>query len=160
MVIARGIAGLGFALAVVSAASATPTFPANATGDWRGMVQAKDAPRHLFVHIHKTRAGEYVATLYSPEDKAGDMVARPLEAPEGVLAFAADGGQFRGDWNDARGRWEGTWTQSGASAPLVLTLNDDSTAVRAERLQSLEDTMKSIPPRPAIPPEFVPPSAR
>lgn len=121
------IAGVGLALAATAAGAAAPSFPANAAGDWRGMVQAKDAPRHLFLHIHKTRAGGFVATLDSPERESGAVTATPLAAEDGVLAFAADGGRFRGEWSQANGRWEGVWTEAGVSAPLVLSLNDDST---------------------------------
>jgi hypothetical protein len=133
MAISRWIAGAGLTLlAVTSAGAGAPTFPVTAAGDWAGTVQAKDMPRHLFLHIHTTHAG-IVATLDSPEGPAGGAVVRPLAADDGVLAFAADGGRFTGQWSEANGRWEGTWTEQGVSAPLVLRFNDDG-AARSTRL--------------------------
>ena len=165
MVVAKWISGAGLALAAATAASAgAPAFPANATGDWRGMVQAKDASRHLFLHVHKTRAGDYVATLNSPERAPGALPVTPIAAEDGVLAFAADGGQFRGQWSQANGRWEGTWTEAGVSAPLVLSMNVDSTASRiaaptpdiTTMLQALPSLNQTLNP----PPEIAPPAAR
>ncbi len=133
MVITRWIAGAALALMAAGAAGAgAPAFPAGAAGDWTGTVQAKDAQRHLFLHIHETHAG-VTATLNSPEGPAGGVVVRPLAADDGVLAFAADGGQFQGQWSAANGRWEGTWTEQGVSAPLTLSLNGDSTMSRIAR---------------------------
>jgi hypothetical protein len=130
MVILSWLAGAGLALLVVGAAKAgSPFFPASAAGDWVGTVQAKDAPRHIFLHIHQTHAG-VTAILNSPEGPAGGVAVRPLAADDGVLAFATDGGQFRGQWSAANGRWEGTWTERGADAPLTLSLNDDSAMQR------------------------------
>jgi hypothetical protein len=164
MVVAKWIAGVGLALVAAGTAGAgTPTFPANATGDWRGMVQAKDASRHLFLHVHKTRAGDYVATLNSPEREPGALPVTPIAAEDGVLAFAADGGQFRGQWSQVNGRWEGTWTEAGVSAPLVLSMNVDSTAPRIATSPDVVTILQGLPPiQPSAtaPPEIVPPAAR
>jgi hypothetical protein len=127
------------------------------------MVQAKDASKHLFLHVHKTRAGDYVATLNSPEREPGALPVTPIAAADGVLAFAADGGQFRGQWSQANGRWEGTWTEAGVSAPLVLSLNVDSTGPRlapSSIPNIVELTPPSIGPFQASPTDIVPPAAR
>ena len=160
MVISRGIAGAGLALLAGIAAAATPTFPAGAAGDWVGTVRAKDAPRHVFVHIHKTHGG-FTATLNSPEGPAGGVVVRPLAADDGALAFTADGGEFRGRWSEANGRWEGTWTEAGVSAPLTLSFNDDSAMRRIARSPVVVTPPTGLPAlRGAGPPEVVPPAAR
>lgn len=160
MALSRWIAGAGLAfLAAAPAGARTPSFPAGAAGDWTGVVQAKDAPCHLFLHIRKTRAG-YTAMLDSPEGPAGGVVARPLAADDGVLAFVADGGQFRGQWSAANGRWEGIWTEAGVSAPLTLSFNDDSAARMIARHR---DDSPAIEPSEAgrvEPSDSAPPAAR
>lgn len=163
MAIGKCIWGAGFALAAVTAAGATtPGFPDAAVGDWSGTVQLRGAQKHLFVHIHKTQTGDYAATLDSPEHRAGAIPATPIAAPEGILAFTADGGQFRGAWSDANGRWEGVWTEAGSSAPMTLSFNDNNSSLR---LRSKDGTSPAIElprtgPRVGFPPEVVPPSAR
>jgi len=161
MVICREIAGAGLALLVAgTAGAATPSFPASAAGDWAGTVRAKDAPRHVFVHIHKTQGG-FTAVLNSPEGPAGGVVVRPLAADDGILAFAANGGEFRGRWSEANGRWEGTWIEAGVSAPLTLSFNDDSAMPRiARRPVAVTPPMGLPAPRGVDPPEVAPPAAR
>ena len=160
MVGSKWIVGAGLAfLWAATAGAGTPSFPASATGDWAGTVRAKDAPRHLFLHIHKTHTG-YMATLDSPEGPAGGVEARPIAAGDGVLAFAADGGQFRGRWNDADGRWEGTWTEGGVSARLTLSFNDDSVMRTIIRPRDDSPAVEPSETRRIEPPEVVPPSAR
>lgn len=162
MAVAKWVAGASVAL-LATAAAAAPTFPANATGDWSGTVQAKDAPKHLFLHIHKTRGG-YVATLDSPEREAGAIAVTPLGSADGILAFAADGGRFRGVWSDARGRWEGTWTEGDSMTPLTLSFNADNSMQPMMRLKSgarspVVDGPEKAPAA-VPPPDIVPPAAR
>jgi hypothetical protein len=160
--IAKGIAGLGFALVIATGAGAsTPAFPDAAIGDWSGTVQIKGMPKHLFVHIHKTPTG-YAATLDSPERQAGAVQATPIDAPDGVLAFEAGGGQFRGVWNEARGRWEGAWTESGLTALAQLSFNDDN-STRRLRSNGATSPVIELPqnaPRLGFPPDVVQPSGR
>jgi hypothetical protein len=163
MVTSRWIAGAGLALLAAGTAGAgTPTFPASAAGDWVGTVRARDAQRHLFLHIHTTHTG-VVAILNSPEGPPGGAVVRPLAADDGVLAFAADGGRFQGRWNTTDGRWEGTWTEAGVSAPLTLSLNDDG-AMRTRLGPAPASPVIETPPLDirgrSDPAEIVPPPAR
>jgi hypothetical protein len=175
MAIAKWIWGAGFALAFATTAGATrptfagatpdsarPVFPAGAEGDWSGTARVKGPAKHLFVHIHKTRAGDYAATVDSPEAETGAVPATPLAAPEGFLAFAADGGEFRGKWNDNRGRWEGTWAEDGLSAPMTLSFNDNSSMSRLRSNDAKSPVIETLPslPRIGFPAEVVPPSAR
>ncbi len=161
MVVSRWIASAGLVLLAAGPAGAgAPSFPAGAAGDWVGTVRAKDAPRHVFLHIHETHAG-VTAILNSPEGPAGGVAVRPLAADDGVLAFAADGGQFRGRWSAANGRWEGTWTEAGSSAPLTLSLNDDSAMPRIARRPVIVTPPAGLPAtRGADPAEIAPPAAR
>jgi len=64
--------------------------------------------------------------MTSPELGGANIPLRPLAAGRNVLAFAADGARFRGDWDPLHERWDGTWTQSGDNLPLRLTQNDDN----------------------------------
>lgn len=153
-------ASLAFVAVATAAAASTPAFPKHATGNWEGTLQTKDGPRRLFVNIYWRFSGDYAATLFSPEQKIGTVVVRPLGASGGTLAFTANGGQFQGEWSEANSRWEGTWTEEGSTAPLILSLNDDPAVLQLEQILAGSINIQATTGTPAIPPDIVPPSAR
>ena len=91
-----------------------------------GALRSKGETGHIFIHIHKTVSGGYVGTMDNPDRGEASVPIRPIAAADNALAFAADGAEFRGDWDAARGQWRGTWTEAGASWPVNFTQNVDS----------------------------------
>jgi len=111
-------------------AGATPSYPANAAGDWSGTIRSGGAAKHIFVHIRRTLAGAYVGTMDSPEGVERNVEIKPLAATDGAFAFAAGQARFQGEWDAARGRWTGTWTDAGESWPVDLQQDVDSATSR------------------------------
>jgi hypothetical protein len=142
-------AGLTLALAAGTAAHATSSFPSSARGDWTGTLGSKSGAVHIFIHIHRTVSGDYVATMDSPDRGAARVPVTPIAAADHALAFAANGAEFRGDWDAARGQWQGVWTEAGASWPVSLRYDIDSVN---RQIPQGNVYILQVPPLPALPP--------
>jgi hypothetical protein len=112
-------------------ANATPSYPANAAGDWAGAIGSDGVAKHIFVHIHQTLSGGYAGTIDSPEGGNRNVPIRPIAAIDHAFAFAAGNAVFRGEWDSVRGQWRGTWMEAGASWPVNLRQDvDNATSTR------------------------------
>ncbi|MBO0748828.1 MAG: hypothetical protein J2O44_00145, partial [Porphyrobacter sp.] len=111
--------------ALMTIAMATPAMAEGApdpVGDWSGVLTTPRGALTLIVHVARDAKGALAATLESPDQGPGTMPASEFAAGDGHLAWkiAAIGASYKGDWDAAKNRWQGTFTQ-GADLPLVLT---------------------------------------
>jgi hypothetical protein len=120
-------------LGAAGTASATPSYPASAAGDWTGTLGSGGAARHIFVHIHKTLAGAYLGTMDSPDSASREVALSPMSMTDGSLAFAAGDATFRGQWDPMHGQWTGTWTEAGQTWPVSLKQDVDNATSRRLR---------------------------
>ena len=91
-------------------------------GDWEGVLSAMGQELTVVFHVTQAEDGTYAATLDSPDQGA---LGIPCEAPiiEGtsvMIPVAAVGGGFEGTISQDGSMIDGTWSQGGSSAPLVL----------------------------------------
>jgi hypothetical protein len=85
----------------------------------------------------------------SPDRGAARVPIMPIAAADHALAFAANGAEFRGDWDAARGQWQGVWTEAGASWPVSLRYDIDSVN---RQIPQGNVYILQVPPLPALPP--------
>ena len=111
------------AVAVLTAAFASPVAAQEAEGDWQGVLNIPEANLTLKVvmHIRKTPSG-YTVTGDSPDQNAFGMEGRLVQpGPNLKLAFDGIGGVYEGKWDEAKKAFVGEWTQTGVTSKLDLT---------------------------------------
>jgi pimeloyl-ACP methyl ester carboxylesterase len=126
MLVAPALLAASLAQYGLPAHAATPTAPATATpvpaslvdGDFNGTV----AGIPLVLHV-TTSNGSQGCTLDSPQQGARGLACADLHLSDGALSFRVPSvnGSWSGRVSGDGARLEGTWTQGGASLPLVFT---------------------------------------
>lgn len=122
---------LAFAASLLIAGAAAPVAAQEAgrqamqaaVGDWIGTLEVNpQASLRIAVHIESAADGSLSGTMDSLDQNAMGIPLERVEADGGALAFTvpAIGGSYEGLWNAGVQAWEGEWSQSGASFPLVL----------------------------------------
>jgi len=125
-------AGMGLALVLKrQSATASPPAPAKKPGEpvfageetWTGTLDAGSSTFHLVLHLAKADGGGLKASLDSVDQQAyGITVSSALERDSTLkLALPGIGASYEGHIAAGRASIDGTWTQGGASLPLVLT---------------------------------------
>jgi len=111
--------------AFATVATASPAVAEGAPdplGDWSGALKTPRGELTLIVHVKKGAAGALAATLESPDQGPGEMPASEISAAGGHMAWkvASVGASYKGDWDAAKGQWQGTFSQ-GSDMPLALS---------------------------------------
>jgi CubicO group peptidase (beta-lactamase class C family) len=111
-------AGLLLALAL-----STPTWAAEAQGDWLGTLTVSPALNlRIAVHIRKSPQGVYAATWDSVDQGLFDAPVADLAVTGEALSFdiTSLGAHYAAKWDAAAGQWAGQWSQVGKVFPLDL----------------------------------------
>ncbi len=109
-------------VAVLLLAGAGVAHAQDLTGNWTGILQAGTVELHLVLHVTKTSAGSLTATLDSIDQGAIGIPITSVTVDGSVLKLdvAAVRGTYEGTVNKNATEIDGTWSQNGASLPLVL----------------------------------------
>ncbi len=105
---------------VVSTAGAAQA--QNIVGDWQGTLKAGPTELRLVLHVVKGDDGGFKATLDSVDQGANGIPVTTVSLKDSNLNFtvAAVRGFYEGKVNPDGMIIDGTWSQNGASLPLVL----------------------------------------
>ncbi|MBI1898908.1 MAG: CocE/NonD family hydrolase, partial [Acidobacteria bacterium] len=108
-------------LALALAASLWPQAPASLTGDWEGSLDAGGRTLRLLVHI-KADGARLTASLDSIDQGVTGIpvTSVTIEDSDVKLELAALRATYEGKLNAGGSEIAGSWTQGGASLPLVL----------------------------------------
>ena len=95
---------------------------ADLVGRWEGALRIGEASLPLVVRVSQGADG-LVAVMDSPAQGARDMPITGLTETGGTVRFAIPsvGGRFEGARSADGSTWTGSWSQGGASLPLILT---------------------------------------
>lgn len=95
---------------------------ADLVGRWEGALRIGEASLPLVVRVSEGANG-LVAVMDSPAQGARDMPISGLAETGGTVRFAIPsvGGRFEGARSADGSTWTGSWSQGGASLPLILT---------------------------------------
>jgi pimeloyl-ACP methyl ester carboxylesterase len=110
-------------------------------GLWQGTLNVSATDLRIVFHINKAADGRLSATLDSPDQGATGIPAEDCSFSNGKLKLTVKSiaGAYEGTMkNDST--IEGTWTQGGASLPLVL-----------KRIQKVAETSRPQEPKPPYP---------
>lgn len=110
--------------AAVTLAISAPALAQDAVGYWQGTLTISEAMKlRAGVTIERGADGALTGTFDSIDQNAFGIPLAAIELKDGELAFTvpAVSGAYRGKWDAAARAWNGTFTQGGASLPLVLT---------------------------------------
>jgi pimeloyl-ACP methyl ester carboxylesterase len=134
-------------LAVLAAPSGPQAEPAEAlAGAWHGTLQAGAAALHLELTLRVQADGSLSGTL--------DSIDQHAQIPIGSATWTADtlrlelpaiGGRFEGQPSADGATISGTWTQSGASLPLVFSRGAGTTAAAAPAPRRPQEPSKPYP---------------
>jgi pimeloyl-ACP methyl ester carboxylesterase len=102
--------------------SATQPQAQSLDGIWSGTLQAGDTALHLALHIAKGDHGALVATLDSLDQGVYGIEARILEPSGSTFKFEIQSvnASYTGEISFDRSNIDGTWSQGGASLPLIF----------------------------------------
>lgn len=91
-------------------------------GTWVGTLQAGDAALHLVLHISKQSSGSLRATLDSLDQGVYGIEASSFKQSQNAVSFevASVNASYEGKLSTDHHTIEGTWSQGGASLPLVF----------------------------------------
>lgn len=98
-------------------------FSTGVLGDWEGEASTKQGPLQLAIHIWPYPDGKHLIGVADVLNRSvKDLFIDPIALNGQNLHFEIHnaGGTYDGNLNASGTAIEGTWTQSGASAPLVL----------------------------------------
>jgi pimeloyl-ACP methyl ester carboxylesterase len=110
--------------------------PSDIDGIWTGTLDAGATKLRPLFHITNSPYG-LVATMDVPEQGVRRLVATASRSgPSLKLHVKQINGTFEGRIDEARTTIDGTWSQSGASLPLVLTVVKDAAALEPRRPQN------------------------
>ena len=98
-----------------------PAKPSDIDGTWQGAVEAGGTKLRLVFHITNTEEG-LIATMDSPDQGANGIpvTAVSRNGQSLTMELKGIGGKFEGKIADNLQSIDGTWSQGGASVPLVL----------------------------------------
>jgi putative intracellular protease/amidase len=91
-------------------------------GNWQGKIVSKEGVFQLAVHIWPEKDGKLAGTLDSVDEQIGGLKLDPIafQGPDLHFTVPAVDGTYQAKLNSHESAIEGTWTQHGTSAPLVL----------------------------------------
>lgn len=118
---------------VASAPSPSAPSPAQSLdGIWSGTLQAGDTSLHLVLRIAKGEHGFLAATLDSLDQGVYGIEARLLESSSSTFKFEIQSvnASYAGEISVDRGSIDGTWSQGGASLPLIFRRQSHLSASR------------------------------
>ncbi len=121
---------------VVSTAGAAQA--QNIVGDWLGTLRAGPTELRLVLHVVKGDDGGFKATLDSIDQGADGIPVTTVSLKESNLIFtvAAVRGSYEGKVNPDGMIIDGTWSQKGASLPLVLKRVKNAAELQQRRPQT------------------------
>lgn len=98
-----------------------PAKPSGIDGTWLGTLKTPKRNLRVVLHIFNTQEG-LRATLESPDQTTNTILATSVTRSGLRIAVevASIGGSFEGTIDSGRANIQGTWTQGGASLPLLL----------------------------------------
>ena len=90
--------------------------------DWAGKLQAGEAVLHLVLHVAKAPDGAIKATIDSLDQGVYGIEVSSYTQKDSILSLtvASVGASYEGKISADRQGIEGTWTQGGASLPLIF----------------------------------------
>ena len=99
-----------------------PTGPQGIEGTWVGTLQAGDAALHLVLHLSKAPGGSLKAALDSLDQGVYGIEASSVKQSPGAVSFdlASVNASYEGEVSTDHRIIEGTWSQGGASLPLIF----------------------------------------
>jgi uncharacterized protein len=105
--------------------AATPSAPSHVqtlAGAWSGTLQAGDTVLHMVLHVSRGEYGSFQATLDSLDQGVYGIDASSLSHTGAVLKFEVPsvGASYDGEVSADQQSIEGTWSQGGASLPLIF----------------------------------------
>jgi putative intracellular protease/amidase len=122
----QGWKGDGSAVAKHSPPAVKPNpsdgFSTGVSGNWQGKIVSKEGVFHVAVHIWPDKDGKLAGTLDSLDEEVGGLKLDPIafSGPNLHFTVPAVDGIYEAKLNAQASAIEGTWTQHGTSAPLVL----------------------------------------
>lgn len=111
-----------------------PAKPSDIDGTWAGVLDTGTAKLRIVFHITNTADG-LSATMDSPDQGANGLpvTAVTRNASALKLELKQAGAAFEGKLDEALTTIDGTWSQGGSSAPLILKRAKDADAAQVER---------------------------
>lgn len=122
-----GWMGDGTSSVKYSASTRTPNpsdgLTSGVDGNWQGKITIKEGSFQLVVHIWPDKNGVRTGTVDSVDEDVNAIAIDSITRNNSNLHFEVGtvGGVFDGKLNAKESAIEGTWTQHGATTPLVLT---------------------------------------
>jgi putative intracellular protease/amidase len=91
-------------------------------GNWQGKIVSKEGVFQIALHIWPDKNGKLTGTLDSLDEEVGGFKLDPIafKGPDLHFTVPAVEGAYEAKLNSHGSAIEGTWTQHGTSAPLVL----------------------------------------
>jgi len=119
-------------------------FAQDIAGDWHGQLDIQGVKLRLVLHIQQEDDG-LKATLDSPDQGAFGLPAGEIRYEAPVLTFAMPnlGVTYKGEWQEAPGKFTGTFTQGGQGFPLEL----GRAAIEAVKLERPQEPQPPFPYR-------------
>lgn len=107
-------------------------FSQDITGNWEGALQIQGTEIPIVFHITKDSLGKYSATFDSPKQKAFNLACSEviLKADSIILMMQIIKGTFSGQLDKDKKIITGTWSQGGASFPLIMKKTGDVATVK------------------------------
>ncbi|HEV2702674.1 MAG TPA: hypothetical protein VGV09_13655 [Steroidobacteraceae bacterium] len=98
------------------------------TGAWHGPVQIPNVTLTFVTRFARSAKGELTGSLSVPEQGGQELPMADIQFADNKLDFKIPrvGGHYSADF--ANGAFVGTWTQTGAPAPLAVTLKKGDVA--------------------------------
>jgi pimeloyl-ACP methyl ester carboxylesterase len=114
-----------------------PAKPSDIDGAWMGTLDTRETKLRVVFHITNTEDG-LMATLDSPDQNAKGLpvTAVTRNGSSLKLELKGIGGVFEGKIDKSLTSIEGTWTQGGATFPLVLKRAKDTAELERRRPQN------------------------
>lgn len=127
---------LAFTRRAAQRADAPPPTPSDIDAAWGGTLSTPAGSLRLVFHIANSADG-LTATMDSPDQNVRGLSVTTVTRTGNTLRLELKGiaGTFTGTVADDRQKIDGTWTQAGGSAPLVLTRTTSGADVARRRPQ-------------------------
>jgi hypothetical protein len=127
---------VALSMALVAAAVGTAAAQ-ELVGDWQGTLKAGPAELRVVLHVTRSDAG-LRATLDSPDQGVSGIPVTTISLQGSTMTFTVEAiaGSYEGRIDADGTRIDGTWSQAGASLPLVLERVKDRAALERPRPQT------------------------
>lgn len=117
---------LRFTMLVAAALMAGSAMAENPVGYWQGTLSVGQTDLRIGINIERTSDGDLQGSADSPDQNAYGIPLSDINASHESLSFAvlSIDARYEAKWNVKENQWEGVFSQSGLSLPLILAAGE------------------------------------